>query len=137
MSSDKIRKVNTRGQITIPAEQRKDLGLQPQTEVLIQADGDELRIRKWGEDVLRKKWTRRSLLRIGGTFTFASGLASIGSYMEYKIDKKRERERQLLRLVNPATSVPSLGLIPAAHHPFLPLPVGDFYAIEKAAAESF
>ena len=138
MSSDQIRKVGPRGQITIPAEQRKNLGLTPGSEVLIHADGDGLTLREWGRSALRKRWSRRAWIRcVGETLAYVAAGASIEDLRESWSDKNQEQEQKLLLLLSPASVSQSIGLIPAANHPFLPLPPGEFYPIERSAAEAF
>ena len=41
--------VDQAGRITIPAEMRKALGLEPGTEVVLEAGADGVRVRTWGQ----------------------------------------------------------------------------------------
>jgi AbrB family looped-hinge helix DNA binding protein len=44
-SHRKVLMVSSRGQITLPAEMRKDLGIEPGSAVIVEASGGELRLK--------------------------------------------------------------------------------------------
>jgi AbrB family looped-hinge helix DNA binding protein len=57
--------VDQAGRITIPAEMRKALGLEPGTQVLLEASADGVRVRTWEQalravqDYLARYWSPR------------------------------------------------------------------------------
>ena len=79
------RKVGTKGQVVIPKEIRDEIGIRPGDEVVFEADGLEIKVRRADQDPrtratkirgLRGRWSDRS---IGGTAA---------------LERERRRERE-------------------------------------------
>ena len=54
-------RITSKGQITIPSEIREQLGLRPNSEVVLEVEGNTVRIRRAASEVRPAKPKRRSL----------------------------------------------------------------------------